>query len=148
MEDSILLFYTGVTRNTGSLLKNQIAGLTDKEKFQNTVKMVEMAHQLKKMLERNETGGIGEMLHQAWLLKKTLNGGISNGEIDAMYALARKNGAEGGKILGAGGGGFLMVYAPKENHEKIKSALKKYKEMPVNFEPEGSHVIMVHKHHE
>ncbi|MCX6735933.1 MAG: GHMP kinase [Candidatus Parcubacteria bacterium] len=148
IEDSLLLFYTGITRQTGSLLKNQIAGLSDKQKFQNTEKMVQMAHEMRKAIENNKTGEIGEMLHEAWLLKKTLNGGISNGEIDSMYNTAIKNGAEGGKILGAGGGGFLMVYASKNNHEKIKSALKKYKEMPINFEPEGSRVLFVHKHHE
>ena len=145
MEESILLFYTGITRQTGNLLKNQIAGLSDKQKFQNTAQMVKMAHELKKMIERNRIGEIGEMLDEAWLLKKSLNGEISNGEIDEMYRAAKKNGAKGGKILGAGGGGFLMIYAPKQNHEKIKSALKKYKEMPVHFEPEGSKVIFVRK---
>jgi len=148
IEDSVLLFYTGITRKTGNLLKNQIAGYSEKQKFENTQKMVSLAHEMKKNLEKNKTDEIGEMLHEAWLLKKSLNADISSGEIDAMYNTAKKNGAEGGKILGAGGGGFLMVYAPKQNHEKIKSALKKYKEMPIRFEPEGSRVLFVHKHHE
>jgi D-glycero-alpha-D-manno-heptose-7-phosphate kinase len=148
VNDSVLLFYTDITRQTGNLLKNQIAGLSDKQKFQNTEQLVAMAYGLRNAIEKNKTNEIGEMLHEAWLLKKSLNKDISNGEIDSMYALAKKNGAEGGKVLGAGGGGFLMIYAPKEKHEKIKRALKKYKEMPVNFEPEGSRVLFVHKHHE
>jgi D-glycero-alpha-D-manno-heptose-7-phosphate kinase len=146
IEDSLLLFYTGITRKTTGLLKDQISGYREKQKFQNTEKMVDLAYELKKDLENNDASRLGEMLDEAWLLKKSLNENISNGEIDTMYDLAKKNGATGGKILGAGGGGFLMVYAPKEYHDKIKRALKKYREMNINFEGEGSRVLFTHNH--
>lgn len=145
IEDSILLFYTGITRATNNLLKKQIAGYSEKEKFNNTKKLVEMSHELKKQLEKNNISSFGDMLHEAWLLKKSLNGDISNSQIDKMYNLARKNGALGGKILGAGGGGFLMVYAPRNSHEKISHALKKYPVMPVRFDPEGSKILFINK---
>ncbi len=145
IEDYILLFYTGITRSTNNLLGKQIQGYSDGQKFNNTKRMAEMALELKKQLEKNNISSLGEMLHEAWLLKKSLNGEISNNEIDRMYDLARKNGALGGKLLGAGGGGFLMIYAPMIHHEKIKNALKKYQQMPIKFEPEGSKILFINK---
>jgi len=145
IEDSILLFYTGITRSTNILLRKQIKGYKEKQKFSNTKKLVEMAFELKKQLEKNNISSLGEMLHESWLLKKSLNDEISNNGIDQIYELARKNGALGGKLLGAGGGGFFMVYAPPVKHEKIKNALKKYPVMPIRFEPEGSKVLFINK---
>ena len=85
---------------------------------------------------------IGEILHESWLLKKSLTDGISTNEIDGWYNLARKAGATGGKILGAGAGGFLMVYAPEQNHDSIKVSLSKLRHIPISFEPLGSQIIL------
>ena len=82
------------------------------------------------------------MLYEAWQIKKKLSKRISNNKIDEIYDCAKKNGALGGKILGAGGGGFLLLYAEKKNHEKLKKSLKKYLNVPFNFSKEGSKIIL------
>jgi D-glycero-alpha-D-manno-heptose-7-phosphate kinase len=107
-------------------------------------KMVELAHTLKSELERNNTNAFGEILHENWLLKKSLTRGISTTEIDDWYAKAIDVGATGGKVLGAGAGGFLMLTAPKELHQFIKSTLHMLRPIDVNFEPQGSRIIFYH----
>jgi D-glycero-alpha-D-manno-heptose-7-phosphate kinase len=78
------------------------------------------------------------------MLKKQILGSISSSDIDRWYELAMKNGATGGKVLGAGSGGFLMFYAPKEKHEAIKNALPNLKEIDFKYESQGSQIIFVH----
>ena len=83
----------------------------------------------------------GERLHQAWELKKRLADNISNTDIDQLYLKARKAGAIGGKIAGAGGGGFLLLYCPKEKSDQVREVLRELKELPFAFAPNGSRVI-------
>ena len=83
------------------------------------------------------------MLDAAWGLKKGLNAGISNGLVDQAYEAARRAGAEGGKLLGAGGGGFLMFLAPPERHDAIRAALPTLRETPLRFAPQGSSIVFV-----
>ncbi len=85
----------------------------------------------------------GKMLDEAWRMKKSLASKISNPDIDLMYELAKKAGAAGGKVLGAGGGGFLLLYVPNENKENVRKALQNYKEVEFAFENEGSRIIFV-----
>ena len=92
-------------------------------------------------LERGEFDRLGELLHQNWELKRRLASGISDAAIDEMYALARAHGALGGKICGAGGGGFLLVYCPIERQERLEKGLRDYRAMPFRLEPDGSKVI-------
>lgn len=84
---------------------------------------------------------LGDLLHQNWQMKKELASGISNPQIEQMYEQTLKAGAWGGKILGAGGGGFLLTIAPPNKHEKIKKALKNYKHTPFRFTEAGSKII-------
>jgi D-glycero-alpha-D-manno-heptose-7-phosphate kinase len=84
---------------------------------------------------------LGELLHQSWLLKKQLAGAISNGEIDEMYTAARQAGAIGGKITGAGGGGFLLLYCPFEKQNAVRAALHSFQELPFQLERDGTKVI-------
>jgi D-glycero-alpha-D-manno-heptose-7-phosphate kinase len=91
----------------------------------------------------NGLDNFGEMLHESWLLKRSLASGISNGKIDEWYERARKHGAIGGKILGAGGGGFLLLYAHPEHHPAIISALAELSLVTFRFEPQGSKIIYV-----
>lgn len=143
IEDSLLLFYSGSTRSSRDLLADQVKNYDDESKYNNTRKMAEMAGLLKAELEKSNIDALGAMLDEAWQLKKSLNHGISNPVIDDMYEKAKQNGALGGKILGAGGGGFLMLYANPNDHDKIKKALQDYREMEVKLSSEGGKVLFM-----
>lgn len=142
IEEDTLVFYTGVTRSASSLLKKQSIEISGQIKKQEIMhRMVDLTYRLVEEMHKNNTDAFGEILHESWVLKKSLLDEISNHEIDHWYDLARKNGALGGKILGAGAGGFLMIYAPVKSHEAIKSALHTLRLMPVSFDPLGSRII-------
>jgi D-glycero-alpha-D-manno-heptose-7-phosphate kinase len=141
-----LVFYTGITRSASAILKHQQAALATEKKKQNvTRKMVELAHELRRELQHNRAASFGEIIHEGWRLKKSLTAGITSDAIDDWYELARKAGAIGGKLLGAGTGGFLMFYAPPDRHEAIAQALGKLRRMDFAFEPSGSRIIFVHQ---
>jgi D-glycero-alpha-D-manno-heptose-7-phosphate kinase len=140
-----LMFFTGVTRGASKLLKQQNEEVTnEKQKQRVLVRMVKLAQVLRDELQKNDTQSFGEILHENWELKKSLMQGISNSDVDNCYELARKAGATGGKLLGAGGGGFLMVYAPEEKHPAIIQALSMMRHIDVGFEPLGSRIIFYH----
>ena len=140
-----LVFYTGITRSASAILKHQQTALATEKKKQNvTRKMVELAHDLRRELQHNRAASFGEIIHEGWRLKKSLTAGITSDAIDDWYELARKAGAIGGKLLGAGTGGFLMFYAPPDRHEAIARALGKLRRMRFAFEPSGSRIIFVH----
>jgi len=140
-----LVFYTGITRSASTILKDQQTVLAGERKKQTvTRKMAELAHVLRKELQQNRPGSVGEIIHEGWLLKKSLTRGISSDVIDGWYAQARKAGALGGKLLGAGTGGFLLFVAPPDRHDAIAAALK-LRRMDFRFEPQGSKIIFVHQ---
>lgn len=145
VEQGILTFYTGIQRSASKLLKQQseeVAGSVDKRRGMQ--RMVELAYLLRDELQNNNVSAFGEILHENWELKKGMTAGVSNGEIDQWYAAARGAGALGGKLLGAGAGGFLMFYAPPERHDAIRAALGGLREVPMGFEPLGSRIIFYH----
>lgn len=145
IQEHILVFYTGITRSASDVLKHQQSAVASEKKKQSVMrKMVALAEQMKSELQRNRAGAFGEIIHEGWLLKKSLTSGISTDAIDDWYAKARKAGAVGGKLLGAGAGGFLMFYAPPERHEAITQSLGKLRRMNFRFEPQGSRIIFVH----
>ena len=92
-------------------------------------------------LEDGKLDDFGRLLHESWQLKRGLSNLVSTPEIDGIYAAARNAGAIGGKLLGAGGGGFMLIYADPSNHPKIKEVLKKYLCVPFDFDTEGSQII-------
>lgn len=144
LEKRLLLFYTGITRSADPILTKQTKNMgqhLDKRKIME--EMVELATRMRDALNDNSTDAFGEMLHENWLLKRQMAEGISNQQIDAWYDKARKNGAIGGKLLGAGGGGFFLFYAPEEKHEKIIKAFPDLTYQPFRFEPQGSKIIFV-----
>ncbi len=146
IQEHILVFYTGITRSASDVLKHQQSAVGSEKKKQSVMrKMVALAEQMKSELQRNRAGAFGEIIHEGWLLKKSLTSGISTDAIDDWYAKARKAGAVGGKLLGAGAGGFLMFYAPPEKHEAITQSLGKLRRMDFKFEPQGSRIIFVHQ---
>jgi D-glycero-alpha-D-manno-heptose-7-phosphate kinase len=139
LNKNLLMFYTGITRQASGILSEQKHNYqNNRESLSLTQKMVQLAHQLKRSLLAGEIGAVGAILHENWELKKQLAKSISSSQIDDWYGRARKSGAEGGKLLGAGGGGFLLFYAPQDRHPDIIQSLSGLKSIEFKFEPEGS----------
>lgn len=142
LEQSILVFYTGRIRSASELLGEQSRKTASERRAQETLKkMVALASDLKAELERSNLGAFGELLHENWMLKRSLVDGISDPEIDEWYDRARKSGAIGGKLLGAGRGGFLMFFAPPERHAAIAHALPGLRQIPFGFDGNGAQII-------
>jgi D-glycero-alpha-D-manno-heptose-7-phosphate kinase len=145
LQSQALVFYTGITRRASNVLVQQQSALAgEKKKRDITKKMVELAQLLRHELQQNRATSFGEIIHEGWLLKKTLARGITSDVIDGWYERARKAGAIGGKLLGAGAGGFLMFVAPRKKHDAIAHALK-LRRMDFRFESQGSKIIFVHE---
>lgn len=144
LEKRLLLLYTGITRSANTILKDQNENMKSKKnKIDTMTKMAALAKKMQQSLNRNDTEPIGEILHKNWLLKKTMAEGVSSPQIDQWYKKAQKNGARGGKILGAGGGGFLLLFAEPRYHKKILNSLPKLSSLDFKFEPQGSKIIFV-----
>lgn len=142
IERNIVLLYTGMTRSASSILRNQAECIVNDSAKQNVLRqMVDLAYRLRDELQKNDPDGLGRILHENWLLKKSIATGISSSQIDEWYDAALEAGAIGGKILGAGGGGFLMLYAPQTRHGAIKAALGMLRPISVKLEPQGSRII-------
>jgi D-glycero-alpha-D-manno-heptose-7-phosphate kinase len=141
IENNLMLFYIGGSRFAGEILANQQRLLiSDEEKRRNTRKMAVLAQQMDTFL-RNGVDKTGEFLHRNWELKKTLSPFISNEVIDRWYDIARKAGAVGGKLLGAGAGGFMLFYVPSGARVAARRALSDLRHIPFKFEPRGSTII-------
>jgi len=144
LQEGLLLLYTGLTRSADDILEEQSRNThDDDDKRQSLRRMVGYAEQLREALVRNDLGGFGEVLHANWTEKRHLASGISKPCIDTWYDTARAHGAIGGKILGAGGGGFLLLYAPPERHEEICAELPELRCVQFRFSPQGSKLIYV-----
>jgi D-glycero-alpha-D-manno-heptose-7-phosphate kinase len=113
----------------------------DSEKFQRVSRMAELAEELRSALEKNNVESFGEILHQGWLMKAGVAAGITNDVIESSYRLGREAGAEGGKLLGAGGGGFLLLYCPESRQSQVRSALAHLREMPFRMSSEGTRLL-------
>lgn len=139
---SILIFYTGITRSASALLRKQCLEVGAERGKQEIVrKMVELTYTLKSELFSGNVDTLGEILDENWRLKKQLSDAITTSEIDEWYDTAIKAGATGGKLLGAGAGGFLLFYAPEERHGAIRDALSMLRFMDIGFEQAGSRII-------
>jgi D-glycero-alpha-D-manno-heptose-7-phosphate kinase len=138
------MFYTGITRSADGILQEQKINTENHKDRRMTLRaMTCLAHDLKEALSENDLDSFGRILHQGWEMKQKMASGISSAFISAWYNTARENGALGGKILGAGGGGFLLLYAPPERHPEIKAALSELRAFPFHFEPQGTKIIYV-----
>ena len=137
-----LLFYTDIQRSADEVLMDQKTSFGSNEK--NLMEIKDLAVQFYKLISEPQIllEEIGQLLHQNWLSKKSLSKKITNSVIDNYYEAALKSGAYGGKILGAGGGGFLFLVAPKENHEKIIKTLNSLEVVDFNFEPIGTRTLL------
>jgi D-glycero-alpha-D-manno-heptose-7-phosphate kinase len=144
LERRLLLLYTGITRSANGVLAQQKANTEQNNEARMRLRtMTKMAQQLREALCADKLDCFGEMLHEAWMMKRGLASSISSSQIDTWYETARKHGALGGKILGAGGGGFLLFYAPTDRHNSIAAALPQLERIDFRFEPQGSKIIYV-----
>jgi len=141
LQDSLLLFYTGTTRPSSSVLNEQRANTSSK--MDTLEKMQSQSEQIKTAIVSGNLEAFGKLLNEGWLLKKQMASNISNSDIDAYYETAMKAGATGGKILGAGGGGFLLFFCQREKQDAVRSALSNLQETYLAFEPQGSKIIYV-----
>jgi D-glycero-alpha-D-manno-heptose-7-phosphate kinase len=143
LERSIIVFYSGLTRRAQGILATQSDAMDNELCKQKLVqRMVLLAHELRDELQRNNLDAFGEILHANWMLKRELGANISSPEIDSWYERARRAGASGGKLLGAGAGGFIAFCAPPDLHDSIAAALPELRRVPVRFEPHGSRIIL------
>ena len=140
LEDNLLLFFTGYSRSASDILKDQKARTQkrDEEMLNNLHYVKELGHRSREALESGDPVRFGEIMHEHWDQKKRRSGGMSNAQIDQWYSLARGNGAIGGKLVGAGGGGFLMFYA--RDRDQLKQAMTKagLEEVRFRFDFEGT----------
>jgi D-glycero-alpha-D-manno-heptose-7-phosphate kinase len=139
MNNNFLLFFTGVGRKSSTVLKEQKNNI--KSRSSELREMKGMAYQARSYIEAEKFDALGDLMHQSWELKKRLAGTISNNQINDLYDVARSAGAIGGKIAGAGGGGFLLLYVPYERQDKVRKVLKDLQELPFRLESDGTKII-------
>ncbi len=141
LSDRLSLFYTGITRRAEGILQDQSARTeTNRDAL---ARMRELAGTARSAIVQRDWERLGAVLDEGWQLKRGLSGSISNDEIDRWYAAAREAGAWGGKITGAGGGGFLLLFHPPERSRQIADALSPMERLPVRITPEGSRILFV-----
>ena len=141
LDGNLLLFYTGVQRFSSEIQADTFAKPVDKTK--QLLDMLALVDEAEKVLTNKDSSlnEFGKLLDTTWRLKRGTGAKISNGSIDELYEMAIKAGALGGKLLGAGGGGFLLFYCEKEKQENLKKALEKLMIVPFNFESDGAQIL-------
>ncbi len=142
LSDNLLAFYLGGVRSAHDILRDQQETLErDRQKMKTMGRMVELTRELRESLSRGDIGDMGPILHENWELKKTLSPHISDDGIDACYDRALQNGATGGKLLGAGGCGFLLFYCEKDRQEQLRRAMADLRELDFTFDAFGTQII-------
>ncbi|MCP4426384.1 MAG: GHMP kinase [Chloroflexi bacterium] len=139
LNENLLLFFTGVTRQANGILSEQKANIQQRLSILGEMKHI--ARHARDELKQGNIDAVGPLLHESWELKKQLASRISNGELNDMYEAARTAGAAGGKISGAGGGGFLLLYCPRGKREAVRDKLCHLQELPFKLGQDGSKVI-------
>jgi D-glycero-alpha-D-manno-heptose-7-phosphate kinase len=141
LESHLLLFYTGISRFASKIAEKKIANIPKKKK-ELTVMRQMVDEGLKIITNGQCITDFGKLLHESWKLKRELSDDVSTSLVDEIHQAALSEGALGGKLLGAGGGGFMLIFARPEDHTKIKSRLKDLLCIPFNFEEEGSQIVV------
>ncbi len=139
LNENLLLFYTGISRQASQILTEQKANISDRLVVLREI--AKLAFEAKEALLNGAFNEFGELLHRGWELKKQLASNVTNDEINDIYQAARKAGATGGKITGAGGGGFLLLYCPAERKDNVRASLRHLRELSFHFENDGSKII-------
>jgi D-glycero-alpha-D-manno-heptose-7-phosphate kinase len=143
LEDNLMMVFVGGEHSANTILKSQSAAISDVKKFEAQKQMVQLAYDLRESLENNNLDDFGRILHENWLLKKSLTSGISTGIVDEMYNKGIEAGALGGKLLGAGGAGFILFYCPKEMQAEFRERMGAITELNFKFDNYGSKIIYV-----
>lgn len=142
LQDNLVMFYTGITHDANVILAEQKKNISAEDKAENLIKMCGLAHDMKTALENNDLSDFGKILNEGWIRKRELASGVTNPKIDELYECAIQNGATGGKLLGAGGGGFLLFYCEKDKQQRLEEAIG-LRRFPFKFEHDGTSVAYI-----
>lgn len=142
---SLILFYTGRQRAASDVLSNQREAIVQGSVISTLIGMRDLAHELRETLGRGDVDGVGPLLDRNWELKRSLVDGVSDEEVDGWYHRATEAGASGGKLLGAGAGGFLLIMASQERQAKVRAALAELREVPFHFAARGSQITLMER---
>jgi len=140
LDNMLMLFFTGKTRQASTILTEQKSNIADKVPVLR--QMTQQALEVRRLLESDDVERLGSSLHHAWESKRKLASGISSGEMDQIYARAINAGALGGKISGAGGGGFFLLCVPSDKRQAVRHALANLREMPFRLERGGTRIVL------
>ena len=143
LSDHLSLFYTGITRKAEGILKEQSSRTGENKDA--LLRMRALALEARSAIVEHDWARLGHVLDEGWQLKRGLSPGISNTEIDRQFAQAKGAGAYGGKVTGAGGGGFLLLVHPPERSRQIAAALSPMQRLPVRITSEGSRILGIHR---
>tara|TARA_Y100000310_G_scaffold282786_1_gene304274 strand:- start:5364 stop:6350 length:987 start_codon:yes stop_codon:yes gene_type:complete len=143
LQERLLMFYTGEQRDASSILTEQKANMAQTDKVGVLKEMVGLVDDLRDSLFTNNLHEFGQIMHKNWELKQKLASSISNPVIKDLYSKALSNGAVGGKLLGAGGGGFFLFYCEPEKQQQLRAAMQDLRELKFKFEHEGSKIVHV-----
>jgi len=141
--DHLSLYYTGITRKAEGILKDQDTRTSENKDA--LLRLRDLAGEARRAIVARDWPGVGKVLEEGWQLKRGLSAGITNPQIDEWFARAKSAGAFGGKVTGAGGGGFLLLVHPPERSRQISSALSTLQRLPVRITPEGSRILGIHR---
>jgi D-glycero-alpha-D-manno-heptose-7-phosphate kinase len=143
LQSNLVMFYTGISRFASDILEEQVKNTQEKKVNTELKHINDMVQAGISIIQSDEKDldNFGHLLHEAWMTKKKLSSAISNNHLDDMYQKAITAGALGGKLLGAGGGGFFVFYVPLEQQSAVKSALVDLKEVVFEFETEGASIL-------
>jgi len=139
LQKHLMLYFTGFSRTASTIAVHQIKNIPKKEKELNA--MYQLVQEAMRLLQKNQLEEFGKLLDEGWKIKRELSSKISTPQIDDIYETARRAGAMGGKVLGAGGGGFVLLFAPPSAQKKIREKLKKLLLVPFKFENLGTQII-------
>ena len=143
LQNNLVMFYTGITHNANVILAEQKKNIVSREdKTKNLITMCSLARNMKTALEAGDLSNFGKILNEGWIRKRELASGVSNSRIDELYEAAMANGASGGKLLGAGGGGFLLFYCEKGKQKKLEDAIR-LKRFEFEFEHDGTSIAHI-----
>lgn len=145
LENNLMMFYLGGTHSASAILKEQSKNVTCVDKADVQKKMCDTAQTLKRELQSNNVDAMGELLHENWMLKKSMASGITTPFIDEIYDRALAAGATGGKLLGAGGAGFMLFYVPEKSQNNVRKALNDIREMEFEMDNSGATIVMTDK---
>lgn len=143
LDENLIMVFVGGEHSANAILKRQAEAIGEQKKFDTQKAMVRLAYELRTCLEKNLLDDFGRILHEGWLMKKSLASGISTGIVDELYERGIQAGALGGKLLGAGGAGFILFYCPKEKQDEFRIKMGNVNEMKFHFDDFGSKIIYI-----